>query len=163
VHPQRIPIATILNQKSKVIGFSWGQMLDKGHLCAERDMPFDVSQDKKQEGLAIAQYWAGSVIGTKSSLFLFRELALLKRYRSDLSSYLSFPMYAQSLNTDCELVLCWTCFNSNTYKWCLGLGMVPIHFFSAATTYCLAAVWPGLWMFMLRLFAFKSPAKANVN
>ena len=129
VDPQRIPIATILYQENKVIGFSWGQMIDKDHLCAERDMPFDVSQEKKEEGLAVAQYWVGSVIGTKSSLFMSRELALLQRYRRELSPYLSFPLFAQALECGSEVAMSWASLSTNAYKWSLGIGFVPIHFF----------------------------------
>lgn len=124
----RLPVASLLTTKSKVIGFAWTLLLNKEHLIKERDMPFNLCREKKNIGMQISKYWLENVVKTDKVL-LFRELGTLKEFRKDLSPFLCLPLFEQALSYQYKSSLYWTNLHSKAFKWGLGIGWSPLHYF----------------------------------
>ena len=84
--------------------------------------------EKKQEGLAVAKYWLESVIG-KETIFMSRELGVLKQYRREVAPFLTLPLFMRSLNTGYEVAMSWCNLSTKAFKWSLGVGLLPVHYF----------------------------------
>ena len=65
----------------------------------------------------------------KKKLFLFRELGVLKPYRREVTPYLCFPLFQQASINNYDVALLSTNLSSQVFKWGLGIGLFPLHFF----------------------------------
>ena len=90
-------------------------------------MPFNLCE-KKNIGMQISKYWLDHVIKTDKVL-LFRELGTLKEFRKDLSPFLCLPLFEQALSHQYKSSLYWTNLHSKAFKWGLGIGWSPLHYF----------------------------------
>lgn len=124
----RIPLAVLLYHESKVIGFSMGQIMDKRDLTLEEDMSSMLSQKKKKEGMAVMKYWLDSVVNKEKFLF-FRELGVLREYQVEVSPFLGLPLIEKARKHACDVVFCRVNTKCKAFKWHLGVGFSPIHFF----------------------------------
>lgn len=124
----RIPLAVLLYHESKVIGFSMGQVMEKKDLTLEEDMSPTLPLSKKKEGMAVMKYWLGSVVNKEKFLF-FRELGVLREYQLEVSPFLGLPLIEKARKLSCDVVFCRVNTKCKAFKWHLGVGFSPIHFF----------------------------------
>ena len=124
----RIPLAVLMYHESKVIGFSMGQVMEKGDLTLEEDMSPTLSATKKKEGMSVMKYWLDSVVNKEKFLF-FRELGVLREYQLEVSPFLGLPLIEKARKLSCDVVFCRVNTKCKAFKWHLGVGFSPIHFF----------------------------------
>lgn len=124
----RIPMAVLLYCEDKVIGFSMGQIMGREDLLLEEDMSPTLPMRKKKEGMAVMTYWLDSVVKKEKFLF-FRELGVLRQYQLEVSPFLGLPLIEKARRHACDVVFCRVNTRSKAFKWHLGVGFSPIHFF----------------------------------
>lgn len=125
---ERLPLLVLLYHNKKVIGFSMGQVMDSSHLCLDEDMSSALSLKKKCEGMEVMNYWLNEVVEKQKFLF-FRELGVLKDFQHEVSPFLGLPIINKARNLSCDVVFCRVNTKSKAFKWHLGVGFSPIHFF----------------------------------
>ena len=124
----RIPLAVFLYHENRVIGFSMGQIMEQDQLNLDEDMSSALSKSKKNEGMKVMNYWLDSVVHKQRFLF-FRELGVLKSFQHEVSPFLGLPLIDKARNMSCDVVFCRVNTTSKAFKWHLGVGFSPIHFF----------------------------------
>ena len=122
-----IPVMSLLFREEKVIGFSWGFIMDTDCL-SDDSAPFSSSGLKRHESVSVARYWL-DVIGKKNRLISIRELGVLKEYRQDKTPFLTIPMFEKAKRLECKVAFLRTKVTSKAFKWCLGVGFVPLQLF----------------------------------
>lgn len=126
-NPAYLPVMTILFNEDRVIGFSWAYLLDSDALTND-SAPFSASAVKRHESVAVARYWMERV-GNKSKLVSIRELGVIKEYRQDKTPYLMVPIFDKASSLDCNVAFLRTKVTSTAFKWCLGVGLLPLQYF----------------------------------
>jgi len=124
----RDPVVTIIWDGDKAIGFGWGLLTDVDHLVAERDMPFALPVELKQEGLAKAKLWLSEVAGA-SRVFLYRDFGVLKASRDRLAGPLTQEILNRVKVEGVKPLLYWTSTKSQVYNIGIGMKWVPFHYF----------------------------------
>lgn len=125
--PSYTPVMSLLFKEERVVGFSWGFLMDSDALTDD-SAPFSASQLKRHESIEIARYWLGNV--SKHNRFLsIRELGVLKDYRQDKTPYLTIPLFEKAKSADCNVAFFRTKITSKAFKWSLGVGFVPLQLF----------------------------------
>jgi len=127
----REPLATIIWKQEKAIGFAWGFLTDVDHLIAERDMPFSLPLELKQEGLKKAKLWLIEVAKT-SRVFLYREFGCLDEFKGRMAPHLTLEILRKVESKDIKVLLFWTSISSRVFDLGVGLKWAPIHFFTPA-------------------------------
>lgn len=121
------PLMSILFNKDKVVGFSWGFVMDAGSLSDE-SAPFSSSGLKRHESVQVARYWVTEVAKIKK-LISIRELGVLKEYRQDKTPFLCLPIFERAKAMGCNVAFLRTKVTSKAFKWSLGIGFIPIQLF----------------------------------
>ncbi|MCP4130868.1 MAG: hypothetical protein GY754_07785 [bacterium] len=124
----RIPLVTIIQKEGKIIGFAWGILTGISCLEAEKDMPYGLSKEKKEEGLTVAKYWLKNVLEFEK-IFLYREFGIIQQYRGKLASFLTVNLLELAYEKNIKTLLYWTDLKSRIFYLGLGAGGYPIHFF----------------------------------
>lgn len=127
-NPSRIPLLSLLFKDADIIGFCWVLLLDKSALSMERDMPWALSDAEKRGGLAISTYWMDEVV-KKDRIMFIKELGALKEHRQKVSPFLSIPLFERAVQMGYDVAFLWTNVYSKAFKWGLGVGFSPVHFF----------------------------------
>lgn len=126
--PDRIPLLSLLYKGQEIIGFCWVLLLDKQALSVERDMPWELSDAEKANGMAISGYWMEEVV-KKDKIMFIKELGALKEHRQKVSPFLSIPLFERAVKLGYDVAFLWTNVYSKAFKWGLGVGFSPVHFF----------------------------------
>lgn len=126
--PSRVPLLSLLYKGETIIGFCWVLLLDKEALSKERDMPWELSDGEKEGGMAISSYWLDEVV-KKDKIMFIKELGALKEHRQKISPFLSIPLFERAMKLGYDVAFLWTNVYSKAFKWGLGVGFSPVHFF----------------------------------
>ena len=126
--PERIPLISLLYKDDTIIGFCWVLLMHKTAMSKEHDMPWELSDGEKSTGMAISSYWLTEVV-KKDRIMFIKELGVLKEYRQVVSPFLSIPILERSAQMGYDVGFLWTNVNSKAFKWGLGVGYSPVHFF----------------------------------
>lgn len=126
--PDRIPLLSLLYKGKTIIGFCWVLLLSKSALSQERDMPWELSDAEKTSGMAISSYWLEEVV-KKDKIMFIKELGALKEHRQKVSPFLSIPLFERAVKLGYDVAFLWTNVYSKAFKWGLGVGFSPVHFF----------------------------------
>ncbi len=126
--PDRIPLLSLLYKGQTIIGFCWVLLLNKEALSQERDMPWELSDAEKTNGMAISRYWMEEVV-KKDKIMFIKELGALKEHRQKVSPFLSIPLFERAVKLGYDVAFLWTNVYSKAFKWGLGVGFSPVHFF----------------------------------
>lgn len=126
--PNRIPLISLLYKDDKIIGFCWVLLMNQRAMSKELDMPWELSDPEKESGMTISKYWLSEVV-KKDRIMFIKELGVLKEYRQVVSPFLSIPILERSANMGYDVGFLWTNVNSKAFKWGLGVGYSPVHFF----------------------------------
>lgn len=126
--PDRIPLLSLLYKGDRIIGFCWVLLLQKSALDMERDMPWELSAAEKSSGMAISEYWLDEVV-KKDRIMFIKELGALKEHRQTVSPFLSVPLFERAADMGYDVAFLWTNVYSKAFKWGLGVGFSPVHFF----------------------------------
>ncbi|MES3008791.1 MAG: hypothetical protein V4751_13580 [Pseudomonadota bacterium] len=126
--PDRIPLLSLLYKEADIIGFCWVLLLDKSALSKERDMPWELSDAEKIGGLAISTYWMDEIV-KKDRIMFIKELGALKEHRQKVTPFLLIPLFERAVKMGYDVAFLWTNVYSKAFKWGLGVGFSPIHFF----------------------------------
>lgn len=127
----REPLATIIWDGDSAVGFGWGLLTDVDHLIAERDMPFALPLELKQEGLEKAKLWLTKVAKTPR-VFLYREFGCLSAYKGRMAPHLTLEILRRVESRGIKVLLFWTSIESRVFELGVGLKWTPIHFFTPA-------------------------------
>lgn len=122
-----IPAMTLLFREEKVVGFSWGFIMDTNSLTLD-SAPFSSSPLKRHESIEVVRYWVDTV-SKQNKLISIRELGVLKEYRQDKTPYLTLPIFQKAKSMDCNVAFLRTKITSKAFKWSLGMGFVPLQLF----------------------------------
>lgn len=125
---ERVPLLSLLYRNEQIIGFCWVLLLKKDALCLERDMPWELSQQEKDTGMATSTYWLEEVV-KKDKIMFIKELGALKEYRQKVTPFLCVPLFEQAMGLGYDVAFLWTNVYSKAFKWGLGVGFSPVHFF----------------------------------
>ena len=125
--PRYMPVMSLLFQDERVIGFSWGFIMDAASLTAE-SAPFSCSALKRHESIEIARYWMDAV-SKHHKLLSIRELGVIKEFRQEKGPYLTMPIFEKAKSVDCNVAFFRTKISSKAFKWSLGVGFVPLQLF----------------------------------
>jgi hypothetical protein len=126
--PGRIPLLALLFKDNAIIGFSWVLLMHKDALVKERDTPWELTDAEKDNGMAISHYWLDEVVGKDRILFV-KELGALKEHRQKVTPFLTIPLFERALKLGYDVAFLWTNVYSKAFKWGLGVGLSPVHFF----------------------------------
>ncbi len=126
--PERIPLISLLYKGEKIIGFCWVLLMNKSAMSKEHDMPWELSDSEKTNGMSISHYWLTEVV-KKDRIMFIKELGVLKEFRQVVSPFLSIPILERSAQMGYDVGFLWTNVNSKAFKWGLGVGYSPVHFF----------------------------------
>lgn len=126
--PDRIPLISLLYKGESIIGFCWVLLMDKSAMSQEHDMPWELSDTEKTNGMTISHYWLSEVV-KKDRIMFIKELGVLKEFRQVVSPFLSIPILERSAQMGYDVGFLWTNVNSKAFKWGLGVGYSPVHFF----------------------------------
>ncbi len=121
------PVMSLLFHEERVVGFSWGFIMDAESLI-DGSAPFSNSSLKRHESVEIARYWLDSV-SKHSRLISIRELGVIKEFRQDKTPYLTIPLFEKAKSVDCNVAFFRTKISSKAFKWSLGVGFVPLQLF----------------------------------
>lgn len=122
-----LPVMTLLFKDERVVGFSWGFVMDTESLTDD-SAPFSNSPVKRHESLEVVRYWLDAV-SKHNRLVSIRELGVLKEYRQDKTPFLTLPIFEKAKSMDCNVAFLRTKITSKAFKWSLGLGFVPLQLF----------------------------------
>ncbi len=125
--PSYTPVMSLLFHGERVVGFSWGFIMDAESLI-DGSAPFSNSALKRHESIEVARYWLGSV-SKQSKLISIRELGVIKEFRQDKTPYLTIPLFEKAKSVDCNVAFFRTKITSKAFKWSLGVGFVPLQLF----------------------------------
>lgn len=126
--PERIPLISLLYKGEEIIGFCWVLLMHKSAMSMAHDMPWELSDTEKGTGMTISDYWLTEVV-KKDRIMFIKELGVLKEYRQVVSPFLSIPILERSAQMGYDVGFLWTNVNSKAFKWGLGVGFSPVHFF----------------------------------
>ncbi len=126
--PDRIPLISLLYKGEAIIGFCWVLLMHKSAMSKEHDMPWELSDPEKTNGMSISHYWLSEVV-KKDRIMFIKELGVLKEFRQVVSPFLSIPILERSAQMGYDVGFLWTNVNSKAFKWGLGVGYSPVHFF----------------------------------
>lgn len=126
--PERIPLISLLYKGESVIGFCWALLMHNSAMSKEHDMPWELSDAEKTNGMEISKYWLGEVV-KKDRIMFIKELGVLKEFRQVVSPFLCIPILERSVQMGYDVGFLWTNVNSGAFKWGLGVGYSPVHFF----------------------------------
>ncbi len=125
--PRYTPVMTILFKEERVVGFSWGFVMNTDALTDD-SAPFSNSPLKRHESLEVVRYWVDAV-SKQNRLLSIRELGVLKEYRQDKTPFLMLPIFEKAKNMGSNVAFLRTKISSKAFKWSLGLGFVPLQLF----------------------------------
>lgn len=125
--PRYMPVMSLLFREERVVGFSWGFIMESGALTDE-SAPFSNSPLKRHESIEVVRYWVDAV-SKQNRLISIRELGVLKEYRQDKTPYLMLPIFGKAKSVDCNVAFLRTKITSKAFKWSLGMGFVPLQLF----------------------------------
>lgn len=125
--PGYTPVMSLLFRDERVIGFSWGFIMDTASLT-DQSSPFSASALKRHESVEIARYWLGAV-SKQQKLISIRELGVIKEFRQDKTPYLTLPLFEKAKSMECNVAFFRTKISSKAFKWSLGVGFVPLQLF----------------------------------
>lgn len=127
-NPDRVPLLSLLYKEDRIIGFCWVLLLSKEALCLEKDMPWELSEGEKLTGMATSTYWLEEVV-KKDRIMFVKELGALKEHRQQVTPFLCIPLFEHATRLGYDVAFLWTNVYSKAFKWGLGLGFSPVHFF----------------------------------
>lgn len=125
--PRYTPVMSLLFREERVVGFSWGFIMDTDSLTDD-SAPFSCSPLKRHESIEVARYWLDSV-SKKNRLISIRELGVIKEYRQDKTPFLTIPIFEKAKSVDCSVAFFRTKISSKAFKWSLGVGFAPLQLF----------------------------------
>lgn len=125
--PNYTPVMTLLFREERVVGFSWGFVMDRDSLTDD-SAPFSYSSLKRHESIDVARYWLDQV-GNKRLLVSIRELGVLKDFRQNKTPYLTLPIFERAKGLGCNVAFFRTKLSSQAFRWSLGVGFVPLELF----------------------------------
>jgi hypothetical protein len=125
--PSYTPVMSLLFREDRVVGFSWGFLMDTESLT-ESSAPFSCSELKRHESVQVARYWL-TTVSKKNRLLSIRELGVIKEYRQDKTPFLTLPIFEKAKSVDCQVTFFRTKISSKAFKWSLGVGFVPLQLF----------------------------------
>src|SRR5690606_11288391 len=99
-HEDYLPVMSLLFREERVIGFSWGFIMDASSLT-EDSQPFSSSSFKRHESVTVARYWLEQVARC-GKLISVRELGVLQEYRNDKTPYLCLPIFEKAEAEGCK-------------------------------------------------------------
>lgn len=126
--PGRTPLLSLLFKDNAIIGFCWVLLMQKDTLTKERDMPWELTDAEKETGMTISNYWLDEVVG-KDRIMFIKELGALKEHRQKVTPFLAIPLFERALKMGYDVAFLWTNVYSKAFKWGLGVGLSPVHFF----------------------------------
>jgi hypothetical protein len=113
-----MPVMTVLFREERVVGFSWGFIMDANSLTDD-SAPFSNSPVKRHESLEVVRYWLDAVSKHKR----------LVSIRQDKTPFLTLPIFEKARSMECNVAFLRTKISSKAFKWSLGLGFVPLQLF----------------------------------
>lgn len=122
--PRYTPVMSLLFNEDRVIGFSWGFIMDTDALTSD-SAPFSNSPLKRHECIEVARYWVDKV-SKQQRLISIRELGVLKEFRQDKTPFLMLPIFQKAKDMECNVAFLRTKITSKAFKWSLGIGFVPL-------------------------------------
>lgn len=124
----RESLLCVLFKGNTVVGYALGQNTDTDHLSPKLDMPLTLSEGEKLDGIYRTKYIFETVIKQKQILAI-QLLAIQKPYRNAYSPRLILPLLQSSLSKKVNTLYYWSNINSGAFKWGVGMGWYPYHFF----------------------------------
>lgn len=123
----RINLISLVWHDDKIIGLCWAFMFsaaEPGNLAAH----FSSSKLNNKDNLEATRDWIAQV-GGREKLVTIRELGVLSQYRKIRSPLLCSPVFARAQEFGCKYIFLRTPVSSESLKWSLGIGFVPVHYF----------------------------------
>lgn len=124
---ERSPLLSLLWYEHELAGFACGSLTHTKNLVAEKDMPFSLSSEKKEEALLVSKYWLSKIV-KQESIFIFSEYGAKKKFRNGVSSFSALAVLSLALENGCKTLLFWTNEKSAVFKIGLCVGWYPIHY-----------------------------------
>ncbi len=123
----RINIISLIFRGEEVIGFCWAFIIaanNPGNLAAH----FSSSKLANKHNLNATVEWLAQA-GGKEKLVCIRDLGVLKQYKKIRAPLLCSPVFAKALGFGCKYIFLRTPVSSESLKWSMGIGFVPVHYF----------------------------------
>ena len=123
----RINLISVAWKGDAVVGLCWAFVFsaaNPGNLAAH----FSSSKLNNRENLEATRDWIGQV-GGREKLVSIRELGVLRQYRKIRSPLLCSPVFARAREFNSKYIFLRTPVSSESLKWSLGIGFVPVHYF----------------------------------
>jgi len=112
--PNYTPVMTLLFREERVVGFSWGFIMDRDSLTDD-SAPFSASSVKRHESIQAARYWLHEV-SDKRLLISIRELGVLKDFRQNKTPYLTLPIFERAKSVGCNVAFFRTKLSSQAFR-----------------------------------------------
>lgn len=123
----RINLISLVWRADTVVGLCWAFIFsaaNPGNLAAH----FSSSKLNNKDNLDATRDWIAQV-GGREKLVSIRELGVLSQYRKIRSPLLCSPVFARARDFNCKYIFLRTPVSSESLKWSLGIGFVPVHYF----------------------------------
>lgn len=123
----RIDIICLVYRGDAVVGLCWAFLFaasNPGNLAAH----FSSARLGNRDNMAAMNDWIRQV-GGREKLVSIRELGVLGQYRKIRAPLLCAPVFSRALEYRCKYIFLRTPVNSESLKWSLGIGFVPVHYF----------------------------------
>jgi len=124
---KRINLVSVVWRGDTVVGLCWAFIFsaaNPGNLAAH----FSSSKLNNRDNLEATRDWIAQV-GGRENLVSIRELGVLSQYRKIRSPLLCSPVFARAREFNCKYIFLRTPVSSQSLKWSLGIGFVPVHYF----------------------------------
>ena len=123
----RINIISMVFRGEEVVGFCWAFIIsanNPGNLAAH----FSSTKLGNKDNLNATVEWLAQA-GGKEKLVCIRDLGVLKQYKKICAPLLCSPVFSRALGFDCKYIFLRTPVSSESLKWSMGIGFVPVHYF----------------------------------
>ncbi len=123
----RINILSMVFRGEEVVGFCWAFVIsanNPGNLAAH----FSSSKLGNKDNLNAIVEWLAQA-GGREKLICIRDLGVLKQYKKIRAPLLCSPVFTRALGFDCKYIFLRTPVSSESLKWSMGIGFVPVHYF----------------------------------
>lgn len=127
---EREPAISLLFDDKKVVGFAWIILAGADAISTE-DMPYELTEIEKEEGIKIIKYWLSLV--NQKKIVIYRELGIFDKYQNldgnHMASKITIPIIEKAYSSGYKTLFCWTSPNNVIFKHGLGFCWYPIHYY----------------------------------
>ena len=121
---------SLLFDDKKVVGFAWIVLATTDSIGIE-DMPYELTEIEKEEGIKIIKYWLNMV--NQKKVVIYRELGIYSKFQNlkneHMASRITIPLIKMAYDDGYKALFYWTNPNNVTFKLGLGFCWYPIHYY----------------------------------